>query len=950
MKAAELEFLLTADSSNVEAGLKGVQTAGERLEKKPIVAKVDGDATDATEAMSKVEAAAKKIVSAKTVAVIDADIEKGTAQVGRIEQQIEELQSRALGGLDVDADIAKAEAKLQRAQRSLDGLTSARAKIEVDADTSRAERELDGLSDSAGEAGADAGESAGASMTDGIVGALDSTPVVGAVVGIAALAATGLIKAFQDGLQVEVRQDRLQALTGIDESQAARFGRDASEAYASGFGESIESNMDTTRLALQGGLLDVDSTRKDSQHIISSLAGISDVLGEEVAPVSQAVTTMLRTGLVKSADEAFDVLATGARNGVNASEDLIDTFVEYPALFKRLGLDGPTSLGLISQGLQGGARNADLAADALKEFQIRATDGSEASAEGFAAIGLNAQDMTAKIAAGGDGAKEGLDQVLDGLRNMEDPVARNAAAVGLFGTQAEDLGEALFAMDPSTAVDSLGQVTGAAQTMFDTLASNDASKMETAKRNIEVAAEGMKGALASAFSEPLGDLADFVSENRGPIMGFLLGLANGAIDLGVALVNGMANGTEAVGDFVSTAIPPLLDALAGALEGFDAMTPGSQGAKEFREWADGAIEGIEEFDTTTEATAQNMRDSFLPGLEEARTRLNEFGQPIVNDAYVHDMMLRNADAISNVGLAADGTVLSMDGLDTANLSASATGATLQAQLVTSAAALADELAAAEASGEGQTELSARYNTTRDALAQQLETMGLTTDQAYALVDAVLQTPEKAETAYASNSDDEKAKVQALADRITTLPDGTVVVSADTSAAQTGLDSFVTKNNGKTIKVYVDTTNGNSTYRIAGTGLSYQHDGSVLMPMAGGGTLTPMAPIAQHVSPNTWRVVGDRMDVRESYIPHDGSARSKAILLETMRLFGVLPMADGAVLSSGPTGAGGWNGSGSLVRELGDYLYALMTGTGRQADAAARAYTDELLGGEVAVIR
>ena len=56
----------------------------------------------------------------------------------------------------------------------------------------------------------------------------------------------------------------------------------------------------------------------------------------------------------------------------------------------------------------------------------------------------------------------------------------------------------------------------------------------------------------------------------------------------------------------------------------------------------------------------------------------------------------------------------------------------------------------------------------------------------------------------------------------------------------------------------------------------------------------MSPIAQAVAPNTWRVVGDRMDVREFYIPDNGSARSRQILGEAMRSFGIMPMHDGGV--------------------------------------------------------
>lgn len=44
----------------------------------------------------------------------------------------------------------------------------------------------------------------------------------------------------------------------------------------------------------------------------------------------------------------------------------------------------------------------------------------------------------------------------------------------------------------------------------------------------------------------------------------------------------------------------------------------------------------------------------------------------------------------------------------------------------------------------------------------------------------------------------------------------------------------------------------------------------------------MEATAQMVPPNTWRIVGDRTDVDEAYIPLDGSVRSRKILLETIR--------------------------------------------------------------------
>ena len=50
--------------------------------------------------------------------------------------------------------------------------------------------------------------------------------------------------------------------------------------------------------------------------------------------------------------------------------------------------------------------------------------------------------------------------MLEGLKGIEDPATRTRTAVSLFGTQAEDLGDALLAMDVSTAVDGLGEIEG----------------------------------------------------------------------------------------------------------------------------------------------------------------------------------------------------------------------------------------------------------------------------------------------------------------------------------------------------------------------------------------------------------------------------------------------------------------------------------------------------------
>ena len=67
----------------------------------------------------------------------------------------------------------------------------------------------------------------------------------------------------------------------------------------------------------------------------------------------------------------------------------------------------------------------------------------------------------------------------------------------------------------------------------------------------------------------------------------------------------------------------------------------------------------------------------------------------------------------------------------------------------------------------------------------------------------------------------------------------------------------------------------------------------LMPMAAGGVHNN---IAEMVKPNTWRIVGDRMDVDEAFIPLDGSKRSWKIMMEAIsRMPGAMPMAAGGIV-------------------------------------------------------
>jgi phage-related minor tail protein len=323
------------------------------------------------------------------------------------------------------------------------------------------------LSQQAGDAGKKAGAALGGAMKLGIAGA--------------GVAAGGLfMKGLNDAIDAEKANSKLAAQLGSTKATSKKMGKIAGKVYADAYGDSLGQVNDAIRGIVQNDI--AKKTGKDVEGLTKKTLDLASAFDQDVGDATRGVGQLLRTGLVRDANQAFDIITKGFQRGGDKAGDLIDTLNEYSTQWRKLGINAQTATGLIVQGLKAGARDSDLVADALKEFSIRALDGSKTTSAGFKQLGLDADAMQKKIGGGGKGAAKGLDEVLDKLRKIQDPVKRSQAAVALFGTQAEDLGDALFALDPSHAVSALGKVDGAAKKLGDTLSDNTAAKFESLKR------------------------------------------------------------------------------------------------------------------------------------------------------------------------------------------------------------------------------------------------------------------------------------------------------------------------------------------------------------------------------------------------------------------------------------------------------------------------------------
>ncbi|MFD8115447.1 phage tail tape measure protein [Streptomyces microflavus] len=378
---------------------------------------------------------------------------------------------------------------------------------EVEGFAALLQRQVTGPAQSAGQEG---GQEAGEGFKSGMGGVLK-----GGLAAIGIAAAAVLVKGFQNALDQGAINGKIQAQLGSTPEDAARYGKAAGQLYAHGVTDSVEEAAEAISGVMRSGILPPDATNAQIESIAGKVTDLSKTFELDLGQTSNAVGQILKNGLAKDGTEALDILTAGMQKMGPRADDMADTFNEYSTKFRDLGLSANDAMGLMSQGMQAGARDTDTVADALKEFQIRATDGSKSSAEAYKAIGLNAEEMTKKIAAGGPGAREGLQQVLDGLKSIKDPAERSAASVGLFGTKSEDLGQALYALDPKTAVKALGDTAGAADKMGDALHNNAGARIEQFKRGLEV---GLTNFMGDKVIPALSEFGGFVGSTFGPAL------------------------------------------------------------------------------------------------------------------------------------------------------------------------------------------------------------------------------------------------------------------------------------------------------------------------------------------------------------------------------------------------------------------------------------------------
>ena len=228
--------------------------------------------------------------------------------------------------------------------------------------------------------------------------------------------------------------NQISASTGATGTELEELGVIAQKVYTNNFGDSLEDVAEGLSVVQKTTGLVGDELQKATE----SGFALRDTFGYDLQESARAANALMKNFGV-TAEEAYNIIAVGAQNGADQNGDLLDTLNEYSAQYSALGLSADQFVTGLINGAEAGVFSIDKVGDAVKEFNLRAKDGSNTTIEAFQALGMNADEMTKRFAAGGESAEEAFFEVVNALNNMDDPIAKNTAAVNLFGTQFEDL-------------------------------------------------------------------------------------------------------------------------------------------------------------------------------------------------------------------------------------------------------------------------------------------------------------------------------------------------------------------------------------------------------------------------------------------------------------------------------------------------------------------------------
>lgn len=271
------------------------------------------------------------------------------------------------------------------------------------------------------------------SFVNGITTAGKWAAGIATAAGSAALAVGGA--AINVSSDVDTAMNGFAASTGIAVEELGKYEDAMLNIYNNNFGESFEdisASMAQIKQVIGEGL-----GAEELEKMTTNALMLRDTFDFDVSESVRAANSLMdQFGI--SSEEAYNLIAQGAQNGLNQNEDLMDVLNEYSVQFSDMGYSAEEMFNMLSNGAKSGTWSIDKLGDAAKEFNIRMSDGT--AKEAVEALGFSWESVSKSWSEGGDSAKEVFNMLLSELSGLENTTEGYNIGVGLLGTMFEDMG------------------------------------------------------------------------------------------------------------------------------------------------------------------------------------------------------------------------------------------------------------------------------------------------------------------------------------------------------------------------------------------------------------------------------------------------------------------------------------------------------------------------------
>lgn len=416
--------------------------------------------------------------------------------------------------------------------------------------------------------------------------------------------------------QFQESQKNLQLNIGLTSDEAENLNSIVQNVFEQGVADSLDVATQSVQL-LRKNFEDLNGTQLE--NLSNQLVGIVDVTGTDVPENIRAMQKLMSVFSL-DAEKALDVIAAGYTNNLNLSDDFLDTINEYSVYFERAGYSSEEMLAVLKAGLQNGARNADIAADAIKELQIRLGDGS--FEENIGSFSSSTQNLFKQWKNGKATVQDVANSISQDLQKMTP--SEQQAALSLLSSQFEDLG-----VDASIAL--LGVTDGL------NVATDAADKFAE-----QTPSEKWEGSLRS-LQDALIPLGENLLEVLNPVVDFLTKITDAFTALPeliqtfitvfggvIAVLGTLAPVILAVAAATTTlnvSLAPIIGVVAGVAAAIAAIVLVIQNWGTITEWFG---ETWDKVSAWCKETWDKVKKWFSDGAKSAADKVNEMREKVVN--------------------------------------------------------------------------------------------------------------------------------------------------------------------------------------------------------------------------------------------------------------------------------------------------------------------------------